>query len=93
MSLSISLGDGVFAAVVGDMKVGAELDEGFGRSAFATFESNEDGGIALAVLGVGVELELGDEITDHFAVAGCGGIVESVSSIMVDMIGVGTELD
>lgn len=85
-------GCGCFALVIGNVGVCAESHERFGGVEMKVLKGEEEWGVAVVVLLVGVEMEMGDEVSDDRKSPSFGGVVQGASSVLVGMVGVGAVL-
>lgn len=79
--------------MVGDVGVGAKLDEGLCDDGIAFFHGNVEWGIALVVLNIGIEVKSNDERGDVIRSDITGCVVEDVLPFWVGEVGVGVEVD
>lgn len=78
---------------IGDMGIGAELDEALEDVGIPSVGGKHEGGDAIAILRIAVEIQIGDEVLNDVPVAMEHGVMECSLPMVVDEMGVGAEFD
>lgn len=79
--------------LVGDVGVCAEAGEGSRDGDILLFHGEQERGVAMMILLLGVEMQLSDEKLDDWGGSSFRCEMDGVSTFVVDGVGIGVELD